>query len=961
MKKNHILLVIISLLGTIVPTNAQTMPRWGPGSGIENLVFNDGGTHIVFLDGDVTINGTITVDNKTTLRILGRNDVNNNGQNIDNSKPLTINVGYGHAVYYNGILHRSTPVFRVIGDAKLAFNYNDVNADGPFFDETTKSTIIKRYNPIIIDGSANFSEMDISGDIWTLNAGNEREISASVIESIGAVEMFNVTMRNINIAQHDRGGNVNNESGVIGLATLQLGQSMGYNQNSNCQYRYTRLWNCVVEKCKAVSGTFLIVGGGTYLNRNIDPTSSDLYGANRRIIIQDCTIQNNISYSDVSGWGGLIRFRGGSPYCLELRNNKFQYNFTHGDGSTLFWNAGGHLKTKCTIDGCKFINNRAMRDAGALRLEGSFEFVGNPTYVTGNQCLGRNKDNTENTNYGYGGGIQIYGYAGTSGVFGGEGKPIIHNLPTCLIVENNIAANYGGGISLNIPNPCSLIEKTTITANINGVVIKNNEAKNGGGGIFFNDNSDPNMNYSLNILLNRGEIEGNVSSNGGGLYMKDIDINSNESETIYIRNNKAVAGNGGGIYIENANISLSRAVISGNSASYKGRILNVYGGGGVFVSGGSFSMETGSITQNTTSMYGGGVLVQNESSITKNINLAGGEVIGNSAEFGGGIAAYGNLDLTINDVKIESNEALNGGGLFTQGSSSTGIVKLQYSKGLIRENKALNKSFINFSTAYNKLHSDVAGIGGGVYLDQYSRMTFPNPNEFGIYNNRADVGADDIFGSNNYVQINLPNISELNLTEYNAAKIHELYWGEDYITNDIYYGNGLKLKGDLWDSDRTNQRYRDVLERKVEGNYYVIDFGNRDYIQYTDKYLSLTVGWYVSALKIYKEGMKDGENAIFKIYKVDGSSLTEYMTVVLTDADKVDDNVRLKQVVLKNDGTYRIVETGWSWAYDANVNSIQRTLNTSSKPEDYEFRFKNTEKSNSSRRDEDIKINKMKF
>jgi hypothetical protein len=336
-------------------------------------------------------------------------------------------------------------------------------------------------------------------------------------------------------------------------------------------------------------------------------------------------------------------------------------------------------------------------------------------------------------------------------------------------------------------------------------------------------------------------------------------------------------------------------------------------------------------------------------------------VIGNSAKYGGGIATCGYLQLAINDVKIESNEALNGGGLFTQGSSSNQRVTLQYSKGIIRNNNAKISGSPSFSTAYNKLHSDVAGIGGGIYLDQYSRMTFPNPNEFGIYNNRADVGADDIFGSNNYVEINLPNISELNLTEYTAAKIHELYWGEDYITNDTHYGYGLKLKGNLWDSDRTNQRYRDVFERKVEGNYYVIDFGNRDYIQYTDKYLSLTVGWYVSALKIYKEGMKAGENAIFKIYKVDGSSLTEYMTVVLTDADKVDDNVRLKQVVLKNDGTYRIVETGWSWAYDANVNSIQRTLNSSSKPEDYEFRFKNTEKNNFSRRDEDIKINKMKF
>lgn len=941
MKKNHILLlVIISLLGTIVPTNAQTLHTWDNfcsayrETGTDDIRVNNGGTHYVFIDNDVSLSGTITIDNATTIRFLGR------GQ-YTNQDYVTIRNGYSGTT-------RGKSMFRVIGGSKLSFNNDDR-------DPATNANL-KR---IIIDGGANFSAMDKTSDpngVWRLTAGQgAKRFSTPMIESIGALEMYKVTVRNYYVPQD----NSTTECGVISLAAARLLNSSELTGKTNLTYRYTTLKDCVIEKCKGVVGVFIMVGNCDILNKSLSPENADRYITLENVIVRNC-----VTFCDRNGWGGLIRCRGGSLYSMKMNNCLFENNFSHNDGAVLWWNAGGHKDTKCTIDGCEFKNNRAMRDAGGLRLEGSFSFVGGKTIVSGNECLGKKRVDYTNTyvddpeHPGNGAGIQIFGYAGTYEAVGGT---LTYNLPNCLEVTNNHARNSGGGISFNVTQEASLAPNTTINADFNGAVVKNNTADISGGGIYFSNTSDPERGYKLNILLNSGEISGNQSINGGGLYVKDININSNADKTVYIKNNKAVGGNGGGIYLENANISLNSVIISENTSYSLGRVLNRYGGGGIFVNGGSFSMNAGSITRNETDMYGGGVFVQNESSQVKNIELAGGEVIGNSAKYGGGIATCGYLQLAINDVKIESNEALNGGGLFTQGSSSNQRVTLQYSKGIIRNNNAKISGSPSFSTAYNKLHSDVAGIGGGIYLDQYSRMTFPNPNEFGIYNNRADVGADDIFGSNNYVEINLPNISELNLTEYTAAKIHELYWGEDYITNDTHYGYGLKLKGNLWDSDRTNQRYRDVFERKVEGNYYVIDFGNRDYIQYTDKYLSLTVGWYVSALKIYKEGMKAGENAIFKIYKVDGSSLTEYMTVVLTDADKVDDNVRLKQVVLKNDGTYRIVETGWSWAYDANVNSIQRTLNSSSKPEDYEFRFKNTEKNNSSRRDEDIKINKMKF
>ena len=94
-------------------------------------------------------------------------------------------------------------------------------------------------------------------------------------------------------------------------------------------------------------------------------------------------------------------------------------------------------------------------------------------------------------------------------------------------------------------------------------------------------------------------------------------------------------------------------------------------------------------------------------------------------------------------------------------------------------------------------------------------------------------------------------------------------------------------------------------------------------------YLSLTLGWTRSTLTLVKRGMNDGDNAIFKIYKVDGTD-TEYMTVILTDRDKQADGSRVKEITLNSDGVWKVVETSWSWAYTPENDTIQKTLNINS-------------------------------
>lgn len=931
MSKNYIITILVCLLAGMIPAYAQTYHSWS--GTIGDMTFNAGGTHIVFIDGDVNITGTITVDNWTTLRICGR---------------------YG-TYLRNGVSGtRNTPMFRVIGNAKLAFNIMEENGVQTEID-----------NPLIIDGGANFTNMDFTTDpdgVWRMSATSNCRFNVSMLQSIGAVEMYNVTIQNVYIPE------TGNATGVIGLATPELASDMGYIDSYNLPYRYTKIKNCTIQKCKSIIGAFISVGNCSYMNKTLDPNAAD-----RLVTIENCTIRHNVTFGDTSGWGGLIRCRGGSLYSMVLRNTVFEENFSHNDGATIWWNAGGHPNTKCTIDGCTFRNNRAMRDAGALRLEGSFEFTGAKSTVTGNECLGKvriaqDPNNGGRDSYvddpehpGRGGGIQIYGYAGTQDAMGGT---LTYNLPTCLEVSDNYARSYGGGISLNFTNETSLRVGTTVNAEFNGAIIKDNEAGTDGGGIYFSNTSDPSRDYTVNIWLNNGNISGNTSLNGGGLYVKSIDINSQAtSEDIIISDNTATAGCGGGIYLSDGDISLQSVDIN-NNKSFKVDASTKYGGGGVYVSSGSFSIADGYISNNSSDMYGGGVFVQNETANaeSQSVALSGGSIQGNNALYGGGLAACGNLVLEMDNVNIESNKALNGGGLFAQGTSETDI-SLLYKQGIIRNNIAGRDNGQMLSTAYDMSHNSISGMGGGIYLDQHSFMDFPDPQHFGIYQNVAENGADDIFGSNSDVTINLPNIKNLDLTDYTESTIHELYWGEDYITNDTHYGDGLKLKGDLWDQDPTNQRYRDVHENRVSGSYYIIDFGNKSEIVYTDKYLSLTIGWHVYHITIVKEGMNDGENAIFKVYKIDDNGVeSEYMTVMLTDADKANDNKRYKELAIKDDGTYKIVETNWSWTYiNAQNNEIVREITSTSTSDDYIFVFQNTKRNDVPLHDEDVKINIMRF
>ena len=773
---------------------------------------------------------------------------------------------------------------------------------------------------ITIDGGA---ELKRTNQELAMFTGSEnRKFKFSMIMTCGTLTMNNVTLQN-----YYGGG----DCGALGIVPLYL-----YDNGANKKCGPTILNDCTIENCKSVMGTAVNVGNDKYLDTNL--TAEECRIELNNCIIQNCevTIQKDGTYD---GNGGVFRLKGGSYNKVYLTNTVFKNNYSHYNGASLWWNAAGKPETKCVINGCQFINNIAAVNGAGPNIEASFEFTGNMTTISGNRCGGN------------GAGILLQSYKGAAGIVGGT---LTFNLPSCLEVMNNTAGNNGGGVAF-IFDSNNLNVSTHINTYFDGALIHDNTAGGSGGGVYFINSTDPARKYTFNIELNSGAIENNTAADGGGIYVQDMIVSSDPSgsSSVFITNNNATQGNGGGIYLNSGTLNLRHTYVLGNTA---------VNGGGLFVHHGQFTSSEGSvISDNSCEEYGGGVYIKNENKNSEGstedkrdvIELTGGSISNNTAKYGGGLAAYGNLRVEITNTSIEANTAEIGGGVFTTGlvdGKKSGTI-LNYNSGLIRHNRA--KSTTPISTAYSTDYKLINGVGGGFYIGEYTLLDFPSIGQVGIYNNIADNAADDIFGHNNMVIVNLPNVSNLELSGFSGENVTNLYWVEDYVTNDSNYSKGLNLRTD----SAPNQRYRDIIEDKVTGHYYHVNFGSNDVIQYTNKYLCLALGWHINKITLIKEGMKDGENAIFTIYK-DGVA---YMNVMLTDQDKKGDGTRSKIIEFKSDGEYRIVESNWSWAYNAVPNEIIRTINIGSSVEERIFTFSNTADSNAPIHSEDTKINKIEI
>ena len=304
------------------------------------------------------------------------------------------------------------------------------------------------------------------------------------------------------------------------------------------------------------------------------------------------------------------------------------------------------------------------------------------------------------------------------------------------VVSGNVAEAAGGGIFLDARLDAELIEEET-SSRFYGGRIAENQAGTLGGGLYVSTTStvtvdggavsDNDAKYGGGVFVNgvatatQVEITGNGATvHGGGVY---VDVSGNLDASLVAFEKNEAANAGGGVYVDgvaaisSGSIAQNRASVgaganvgsSGNArfnVNIADNVASNYGGG-LRVSG-SATVVAGSIYSNSATKFGGGVYVDK----VGEIEVSGGKIYGNDANYGGGLFVNGGA--TLANVEVSGNAArIQGGGLYVDRAGT-----LEATSVALSANTA--------STA-----------GGGAYLDGVA--TFDG--ESSISRNRAPIGA----------------------------------------------------------------------------------------------------------------------------------------------------------------------------------------------------------------------------
>lgn len=268
------------------------------------------------------------------------------------------------------------------------------------------------------------------------------------------------------------------------------------------------------------------------------------------------------------------------------------------------------------------------------------------------------------------------------------------NLTGGRISGNSTPGSYGGGI---YAKNCKV--------ELSGTKITGNKAEKGNGGGIYASKVEAKVEeevftFKPTFTMTGGEVSGNKSKNGGGIYFNDLDAtisggaikNNTASDNaggisvrtakLTLKGSALVSGNkgksGGGIIVQvQSELDMQGGTVEKNSAKNGGGILlwsrsvvNVRGGnirsnkatkgsgGGIYAQGGAqVNLKGGRVGYNSATSKGGGIYATNTDGYTTRFTVSGGTIIGNTAQHGGG--AYTNKGAVTNTY----------GGLWTENES----------------------------------------------------------------------------------------------------------------------------------------------------------------------------------------------------------------------------------------------------------------------------------------------------
>jgi len=380
-------------------------------------------------------------------------------------------------------------------------------------------------------------------------------------------------------------------------------------------------------------GSSLTATGGSITNNNGGGISGWTPGT-RCFTLSNVTISGNTS----SQGAGVNYYSAGATFT----NCTITNNTSTGNGGGIWCNNSSTTTPSITLIGCTISNNTAGSNSSGGGImhdrSGGIIVISNCT-ITGNTAA-------------YGAGIRSIGTATI----------------TDTTISNNRATSNG---ALHLAN--ATIDGCTISGNTGNAIYAQGS------------------NYSTRktLIITDTEISGNT---GKGINLMYMDATIDDGTQII---NNTSTGQGGGIYAEICSVSLLSCTISGNSAPYGGGIYNQngqltingatisanstnnssYGGAAIGQNTGTATtfgevftrIISGTISNNTASSFGGGVLIINGS-----LYIEGGTISGNTAAIGGGICINSNdAVVSITGGSITGNTATNyGGGIYAKGTTT---------------------------------------------------------------------------------------------------------------------------------------------------------------------------------------------------------------------------------------------------------------------------------------------------
>ena len=507
-------------------------------------------------------------------------------------------------------------------------------------------------------------------------------------------------------------------------------------------------------------------------------------------------------------------------------------------------------------------------------------------------------------------------------------------------IANNKADGNGGGICLKSYSG-NATTTDDITMALNRISIECNSAARGGGlACLFQKTTLSNL--TLNTDISGTSLSSNTATDGGGIYYASelatstgLNLNINVKENSTLSANHA-SRNGGAIFCTYSSgtikpsLSFSGAKVADNKAGN-------FGGALYIESGCSCTVTDGEITSNTA-VWGGAFGIFTGAVI----NIDGGNISLNSATHGGAIYAHNGSKCYVNGGNIISNTARNGGGIFLNGTNTA----MTYSNGIIRNNEASGTQS-TMTTGYNLTPGYLYGAGGGICITGGASMNF-DAGSVGIYGNAATLLGDDIFANGNNTAVTLPDVSSMNLSGYNS-KTSDLFWVEDYMNGDTGYQYGTYGGGNGY----SPTRYRTSIAN--QSSVYPIDPTALTSIK--NRYLALALGYEILHVTIKATGLKAGESAIYRISHVEGNSISQYATIILTGTASAE--TVSKKIALFS-GAWKVEDLGWNWTQTPTSDSIKQiAISSASDAEAKTVSFTYNDKAQTPKHAEGIVVNKF--